>query len=132
MNNINKSLLIIAHGSKKKVSNIEIHQLANNIFIKNKTFNFVQACFLEIADPSISQGIKICVDRNASSITIFPYFLAAGRHVIEDIPQIINYEKLKYPKVSIKMLPYLGSSPVIIDIVRTLAENSINNDILNK
>jgi len=50
--------------------------------------------------------------------------LAAGRHVIEDIPEIIEQEKPKYPGISIKSVPYLGSSPLIVDIIKTLAENN--------
>ena len=123
--NINKkSLLIVAHGSRKKVSNIEIHQLANNISMKLLTFSIVEACFLEIAEPSIPQGIESCVKQGASEVLILPYFLAAGRHVIEDIPNIVDEEKTKYPGISITSLPYFGSSPVIVDILKTLAENN--------
>ncbi len=125
MNNIRKSLLIVAHGSRKKVSNIEIHQLANNISMKLKSFPIVEACFLEIAEPSIPQGIEICVQKGASEVLIMPYFLAAGRHVIEDIPNIVNNERAKYPGITITSLPYFGSSPVIVDILKTLAENNI-------
>ena len=123
---INKNaLLIIAHGSRKKVSNIEIHQLANRILISDSGFDIVQSCFLDIAEPSIPEGLKICANQNPSSIIVFPYFLAAGRHVIEDIPEIIEQEKPKYPGISIKSVPYLGSSPLIVDIIKTLAENNV-------
>ena len=124
MNKNIKSLLIVAHGSRKKVSNIEIHQLANNISLKSESFDVVEACFLEIAEPSIPKGIESCITQNATEIVIMPYFLAAGRHVIEDIPSIVNEESLKYPNITIKSLPYFGSSPVIVDILRTLAENN--------
>ena len=120
-----KALLIVAHGSRKDESNSEIHELANNIVSKSNVFAIVEACFLEIAKPSIPEGLEICVNKNASEILIMPYFLAAGRHVIEDIPQIINEEKIKYPDISIKLLPYLGSNPDIVDILKTLAENDV-------
>ena len=124
MNIKKKSLLVVAHGSRKKISNIEIHQLANNISMKLKTFSIVEACFLEIAEPSIPQGIESCVKQGASEVLILPYFLAAGRHVIEDIPNIVDEEKTKYPDILITSLPYFGSSPVIVDILKTLAENN--------
>ena len=124
MNIKKKSLLVVAHGSRKKISNIEIHQLANNISMKLQTFSIVEACFLEIAEPSIPQGIESCVKQGASEVLILPYFLAAGRHVIEDIPNIVDEEKIKYPDISITSLPYFGSSPVIVDILKTLAENN--------
>jgi sirohydrochlorin ferrochelatase len=123
LNKKKKALLVVAHGSRKKVSNIEIHQLANNILLKSQVFDVVEACFLEIATPSISDGITSCIEKNASEILIMPYFLAAGMHVIEDIPAIVDKERLKHKGVIIKSLPYFGSSPVIVDILRTLAEN---------
>ena len=123
MNKKKKALLLAAHGSRKKVSNIEIHQLANNILLKSQVFDIVEACFLEIAKPSIPDGIKSCIEKNASEILIMPYFLAAGMHVIEDIPGIVDKERLKHKGVIIKSLPYFGSSPVIVDILKTLAEN---------
>lgn len=123
MNKKKKALLVAAHGSRKKVSNIEIHQLANNILLKSQVFDIVEACFLEIAKPSIPDGIKSCIEKNASEILIMPYFLAAGMHVIEDIPGIVDKERLKHKGVIIKSLPYFGSSPVIVDILKTLAEN---------
>ncbi len=123
MKNNKKALLIIAHGSRKKVSNIEIHQLASKISRESSSFDFVKACFLEIAEPLIPGGISDCIKEGASEILVLPYFLAAGRHVIEDIPGIIDDEQKKYPNVAIKSLPYFGSSSVIVDIVKTLAEN---------
>ncbi len=120
-----KALLIVAHGSRKDESNNEIHELANNIAAKSNAFSIVEACFLEIAKPSIPEGLEICVNKNASEILIMPYFLAAGRHVIEDIPHIVNEEKMKYPMISIKSLPYFGSNPDIVDILKTLAENDV-------
>ena len=123
MNKKKKALLVVAHGSRKKVSNIEIHQLANNISLKSEIFDIVEACFLEIAMPSIPDGIQSCIEKDASEILIMPYFLAAGMHVIEDIPAIVDKERLKHKGVIIKSLPYFGSSPVIVDILRTLAEN---------
>jgi|TARA_Y100000389_G_scaffold198879_1_gene236194 sirohydrochlorin ferrochelatase len=123
LNKKKKALLVAAHGSRKKVSNIEIHQLANNILLKSQVFDIVEACFLEIAKPSIPDGIKSCIEKNASEILIMPYFLAAGMHVIEDIPGIVDKERLKHKGVIIKSLPYFGSSPVIVDILKTLAEN---------
>ncbi len=125
MNKNIKALLIVAHGSRKKESNIEIHELANNIASKSNAFAIVESCFLEIAKPSIPEGLETCVNKNASEILIMPYFLAAGRHVIEDIPHIVNEEKMKYHKISIKLLPYFGSNPDIVDILKTLAENDV-------
>jgi len=123
LKNKHKALLIVAHGSRKDESNSEIFQLAENISHKTNSFDIVEACFLELAKPSIPEGIESCIANEASEILIMPYFLAAGRHVLEDIPTIVDEEKAKYSGISIKSLPYFGSNPVIVDILNTLAEN---------
>ena len=120
---MNKALLIVAHGSRKEESNSEIFELAKKIASKVNSFDMVEACFLEIAKPSIPEGIETCVSNKATEILIMPYFLAAGRHVLEDIPSIVDEEKVKYSDILIKSLPYFGSNPVIVDILNTLAEN---------
>ena len=42
--------------------------------------------FLELAEPSIPDGIQRCIDAGATEVVVVPYFLSAGRHVSEDIP----------------------------------------------
>ena len=54
---MNRALLIVAHGSRRKESNIEVIQLAARIRTKNRSFSDVNAAFLELAKPSISDAI---------------------------------------------------------------------------
>ena len=83
---MNRALLIVAHGSRRKESNIEVIQLAARIRRKNRSFSDVNAAFLELAKPSISDAILDCVSNNVKEVVVFPYFLASGRHVFKDIP----------------------------------------------
>ncbi len=61
MKNKHKALLIVAHGSRKDESNNEIFQLAENISHKTNSFDIVEAFFLELAKPSIPEGIQSCI-----------------------------------------------------------------------
>ena len=104
-----KSLLIIAHGSRRESSNEEVRQLVTRIAGQQQSgFDDVSAAFLELATPSIPDGLEACIERGAEEVVVFPYFLAAGRHVVEDIPEQVIPVKDKYPKVTVRIAPHLG------------------------
>jgi len=113
-----KSLLIIAHGSRRPASNDEVRQLAERISNQPSSgFDEVSAAFLEIAKPSIPEGLEQCIQRGATEVTVFPYFLAAGRHVVEDIPNEIAPVIEKYPEVNVQLAPHLGLASALPEII---------------
>jgi sirohydrochlorin ferrochelatase len=113
-----KALLIIAHGSRRKQSNEEVVAIAERLKQHcSEQYKIIHAGFLELADTLIPEGIKKCVDDGATSIIVLPYFLNSGRHVIEDIPQIVNETKPYYPDIEIKIAAHLGASTLIMDLL---------------
>ncbi len=113
-----KALLLIAHGSRREQSNEEVVILADRLRHKcSEQYSIINASFLELAEPLIPDGIKKCIDDGATSIIVIPYFLNSGRHVIEDIPNIVNETKQHYPDVEIKIAPHLGASPLMVDLL---------------
>ena len=113
-----KALLLIAHGSRRKKSNDEVVTLADKLKHNcSAQYAIIHAGFLELAETLIPEGIKKCVDDGATSIVVLPYFLNSGRHVIEDIPNIVNNTKSLYPDVEIKIAAHLGASEMMIDLL---------------
>jgi len=53
---------------------------------------------------------------------VLPYFLSAGRHVIEDIPREVEGKQKEYPHVPIRLAPYLGSAEGITELLLGVAE----------
>jgi sirohydrochlorin ferrochelatase len=119
------ALLLVAHGSRRQQSNDEVVVLADKLS-KNCSdqYNIVHAAFLELAETLIPDGIKKCIDDGASSIIVLPYFLNSGRHVVEDIPNIVNDTKKYYPGVEIKIAPHLGASDLMMDLLVTSANST--------
>ena len=113
-----KSLVIVAHGSRRQASNDEVRDLSSRIEnITGQQFRKVKAAFLELAEPSIPNGIQQCIDEGAEEIVVFPYFLSAGRHVVEDIPSEIDIARKSNPEIKIEIAPYLGSMDGIVDLI---------------
>ncbi len=115
-----KSLVIVAHGSRRQASNDEVRELSSQIeAITGQKFQKVKAAFLELAEPSIPDGIQHCIDEGAKEVIVFPYFLSAGRHVIEDIPAEVEIARKSNPGINIEIVPYLGSMDRIVDLIAT-------------
>ena len=106
-----QALVLIAHGSRRQASNQEVTNLALGLKKSaGKQYQIVEAGFLEIAKPSIPEAIESCIESGATSVIVVPYFLAAGRHVVEDIPQIVRPVGERHPHVSIRISEHIGMS----------------------
>jgi sirohydrochlorin ferrochelatase len=117
-----KALLLIAHGSRRQQSNDEVIVLADRLKLNCvEQYDIVHAGFLELAETLIPDGIKKCIDDGATSIIVLPYFLNSGRHVVEDIPNIVNDTKPHYPNIDIKIAPHLGASELMMKLLITTA-----------
>ena len=113
-----KSLLVIAHGSRRNSSNDEVRRLVERIAENSRSiFDDVSAAFLELAEPSIPDGLEQAIERGAKEVVVFPYFLAAGRHVVEDIPAEVDPVINKYPHVNVRIASHLGHSHALPDII---------------
>lgn len=117
-----RALLIVAHGSRRAESNLEIKALTEQVTSKaGEHFDLVDCAFLELADPLIPEGVISLVGRGAKSIVVVPYFLAKGAHVIEDIPQAVAQAQLAHPEIKITVSNYFGASEIVPNALTQLA-----------
>jgi len=115
-----KALLLVAHGSRRKQSNEEVIRLTEKLKEEcSEHYKIIHAGFLELSEPLIPHGIKLCVDDGATSIILLPYFLNSGNHIINDIPSIVDKTRKLHQNVEISIAPHIGSSRLIIDLLIT-------------
>lgn len=113
-----KALLLVAHGSRRAASNDEVRNLAARLAARARPAIAIVRCgFLELAEPSIPDGIEECIREGATEVVVLPYFLSAGRHVVADIPQEVSGKQAQHPHVDISIAPYLGASTGIADLL---------------
>ncbi len=108
-----KSLLIVAHGSRRAASNESVSKLARQVATLDNQFNQVQSAFLEIVEPSIPEGIIRLIKAGADEVVILPYFLTAGRHVVEDVPAEVAKAQEQHPNINLQILPHLGDTDLM-------------------
>lgn len=117
-----RSLLLVAHGSRRAESNAEIARLRERLAkAAVGRFEVVEHAFLELAEPLIPDGIERCLARGATSVQVLPYFLARGTHVAEDIPEQVAIKQREHPDRNIRITDYLGTSDALVEVLVGLA-----------
>jgi sirohydrochlorin ferrochelatase len=113
-----KSMLVVAHGSRRAESNDEVRELTRLLGSQaGSSFEAVTCAFLELAEPSIPDGLRAAIAAGASEVVVMPYFLSAGRHVVTDVPAEVDIVRAEYPDIAITLAPYLGAAPELTEVI---------------
>ena len=117
------ALILIAHGSRRVSSNAEVNRLAEQLRARaGARYCHVTYAFLELAEPPLAQAAEACVEAGAGRVVILPYFLAAGRHVVSDIPEQLAPIQTRYPQVTFEVMPHLGAAEGVAELLLGMAE----------
>ena len=108
-------VIVLAHGSKVKSGNEGLFKVVEMLRAMGK-WDMVDACFLQLAKPGLSEGVKNIVEKGAEKIVVMPLLLFSGNHVLKDIPNEIENEKRKYPEIQFFYARNLGADERIAQI----------------
>ncbi len=100
-------LLLVDHGSRRAESNVQLDDMAARVRALRPDA-VVGAAHMEIAEPSIAQGIATLVAAGASEIAVLTYFLSDGRHCREDVPALVREAVALHPGVTARCGAALG------------------------
>lgn len=119
-----KSLVLVAHGSRRQASNDEVRALSSTMAKEMANdYPIIEAGFLELAEPSIPDAIDCCIRQGATEVYVMPYFLSAGRHVQEDVPAEVDIARQKHKDIPMLTLTHIGGTPMMIDLIRDTVMN---------
>ncbi len=113
---LSEAILMVAHGSRRKEANDDLYRLADMVKAARPE-KLVECAFLDVVEPTIPQGAEACVNQGADRVLIFPYFLSAGRHVVDDLNQFQTEFAFRWPDVHFQICPHLGLHPLMVQIV---------------
>jgi precorrin-8X/cobalt-precorrin-8 methylmutase len=115
-----KGFLIIAHGSRKKEANQRIYDLIDKLagYYQDEIF---EPAFMELASPSIDEGIKVLAGKGIEELVVFPFFLFKGMHFSNDVPNLIqsSLDSLDR-KIPLKILEPIGMHNQLFNMVQEM------------
>jgi len=88
-------------------------------------FEIVCYAHMELAEPTIQQGLDTCVAAGATEVIVHPYFLSPGRHSVSDIPRMVAEAAAKYAGVSYRLTEPLGLDPKMGELILKRVRESL-------
>lgn len=123
---VNEITLLVGHGSRDEEGNAEFLQFVRNLTQAMPQQQF-EACFLELAEPTIPQGIDACIVRGATRIVVVPVILLAASHVKLEIPEFLDAARKKYPQVEMVYGRNIGLHAQMIDLLTQRFEEQMQS-----
>lgn len=108
-------IVLIAHGSRRAEANDELHRVADSL--RRRGFPHVFPSFLELAEPTILTAGTQCAQTGVRQVVLLPYFLSAGKHVVEDLRSARQTLAASTPTVEFRLAAPLGPHPLLEDIL---------------
>jgi sirohydrochlorin ferrochelatase len=112
-----KAILLIDHGSKREEANEMLACVRGMVQQQAGPDVLVGYAHMELAEPSIEQGIAECVKRGATEVIAFPYMLSPGKHSTRDIPRMITEAAKQFPGVTFSVTPAFGVHEKLGEVV---------------
>lgn len=117
---LKSALVLFAHGSRDP--NWAEPFKAIQALIRAKAPDTpVELAFLELMQPGIQQCLIDLANRSVKRISIVPIFLAAGRHLREDLPALIAPIQKQFPDLVINVTAPIGDIPEFQAAIAKLA-----------
>ena len=110
------AIIIVDHGSRRRESNEMLHTAAER-FAAQSLYSIVEPAHMEIAEPTIAQAFSACVEKGATEVVVFPYFLSPGRHWTEDIPALVKAAAKDHPHIRWLVTAPFGLHPGMLEII---------------
>ncbi|CAG9295572.1 sirohydrochlorin chelatase [Celerinatantimonas diazotrophica] len=116
---MSKAFVLVAHGSRKDESNHEIIAFTQQLQpALAGHFKTICHAFLELCEPDLHARLEQLITEGVHSVTLFPFFLAAGKHVRHDLPDLVAELKQKYPHCEFVLLEHLGKQSGLVKLIQ--------------
>lgn len=118
------AVIIVGHGSRNEPADLILKRIAAEVK-KSGDFAMVEYAFLQYVQPGIDEALKECIRQGADKIVLVPFFMHPGKHVMKDVPSLIEKTKKQYPALEIIVTDFVGAHPEITKIVMDLAGKAL-------
>ena len=81
----------------------------------------VRCAFLEFMQPGLPETLRALHEEGLSCIRIAPVFLAAGGHVLRDLPELVAPIQAECPGLQVEIVAALGADPGVIEAMARAA-----------
>ncbi len=105
-------LLLVAHGTRLTAGIEATHVLRQRV--QTLVDLPVELCFIELAKPTLREGLAGMAERGLKNVAVCPILLFAAGHAKQDLPAALAAARVAHPGVRFAQAPALESHRLII------------------
>ena len=115
--------IVFAHGSRVESANQAVRDIAARMAASRG--DIVEAAFLELGQPSLSEAVERLVRRGALRIVVIPYFLTLGTHMQRDLPRLAQEAARTHGGIEIQVTSPLDGHPALLEALLDRASEAL-------
>ena len=107
-----RGIVLFAHGARDPEWARPFEAIRDAVR-RSRPENPIVVAYLESMQPTLQAAVAELVEEGASSIMVFPLFMAQGGHLKGDLPRLLEGLRSDYPNIPIALEAALGDVPEI-------------------
>jgi sirohydrochlorin cobaltochelatase len=77
----------------------------------------IELAYLDFMRPTLEEAVATLAEAGASSITVFPLFMAQGGHLKDDLPRMVEALRQSRPHIPFCMETAIGEVPEVLEAI---------------
>lgn len=118
-----EAIILLGHGSRVPGAGEGMELVADRLRASGR-YGFITTCYMSRLGPHFPEAFEECVGQGAAKVSVIPYFLHTGLHLVLDIPEMMQEEAAKHPDVKLVLGQNLGYDDCLADLVARRIEDS--------
>lgn len=115
-------LILFAHGSRDPEWREPFERLADAL-AADLGPGRVALAYLEFVGPTLEEALAAAAEDGVGTARVLPLFLAAGKHVKEDLPALATAAG-RARGIRVQVLPPVGEDPRLLELMERIARES--------
>jgi len=107
-------IVLFAHGARDPRWSGTVEGIARRLAVHLPGVP-VRPAYLEFMTPDLAGAIDSLVSQGVGEVVVAPVFLAAGGHLLRDLPALLAAAGNRHPGLSLRALPALGGLAPVLD-----------------
>nr|WP_315427333.1 CbiX/SirB N-terminal domain-containing protein [uncultured Albidiferax sp.] len=115
-----RGIILFAHGSRDPLWRRPMEAVAAQVAATDPQVQ-VLCAYLELTQPDLPSAAQQLVAQGVQQLTVVPLFLGVGKHVREDLPQLMDGLRQAHPDIEIVLQPSVGENQALVSLLARIA-----------